>query len=75
MAQSSAESEIYGIVKGARQGLGVNTFLLDLGQHVPKVRMHLDATAALGKVERKGLGKVRHIDAHLFGCKNRLCGG
>ena len=62
LAKSSAESELYEVVNGACEGLGVNTLLRDLGQHEPKVRMHLDATAARGIVERKGLSKVRHID-------------
>ena len=48
LAKSSAESELYGVVKGACEGLGVNTLLRDLGESDPKVRMHVDATAAKG---------------------------
>ena len=51
LAKSSAESELYGVVKGASEGLGVNTLLRDLGQYEPKVRMHLDATAMRGVIE------------------------
>ena len=75
LAKSSAESELYGVAKGACKGLGVNTLLRKLGQHEPKVRMHLDATAARGIIERKGLSKVRHIDTEIFGYKSRLRGG
>ena len=49
-------------MKGACKGLGVNALLRDLGQHEPKVHLHLDATSARGITERKGLSTVRHID-------------
>ena len=66
LAKSSAESELYGVVKGACEGLGANTLLRDLDQYEPKVRMHLDATAARGSNERKGFSKVRHIDTDVL---------
>ena len=62
LAKSSAESELYGVVKGACEGLGVSTLLKDLGETSPSIRMHVDATAAKGIIERKGLNKLRHID-------------
>ena len=62
ISKSSAESELYRVINGACEGLGVSTMLKDLGVVEPKIRMHLDATAAKGIVERKGLSKVRHID-------------
>ena len=37
-----------------------------LGQHEPKVRMHLDATAARGIFQRQGLSKVGHIDTDVL---------
>ena len=66
LAKSSAESELYGVVKGACEGLGVNTLLRDLGQYEPKICMHLDAKAAWGIIERKGLSKGRHIDTDVL---------
>ena len=66
LAKSSAESELYGVVKGACEGNGVNTLLRDLGQHEPKVRVHLGATAVRRRFERKGLSKVRHIDTYVL---------
>ena len=50
------------MVKAAVEGLGVCTLLKDVGEGDPLVRMHADATAAKGIIERKGLSKVRHID-------------
>ena len=66
IAKSSAESELYAIVKGSCEGLGVCTLLGDFGQSQPQARLHIDASAAKGIVERKGLGKVRHIDVDIL---------
>ena len=60
IALSSAEAELYGGVKTACETLGVAALLKDLGQ-VVKMRMHMDASAALGIAQRQGVGKVRHL--------------
>ena len=60
LALSSAEAELFGGVKTACETLGVASLLSDLGQEV-KLRMHMDASAALGIAQRKGVGKVRHL--------------
>lgn len=39
----------------------MSSLLKDLGRSV-KMRMHLDASAALGIAQRRGVGKVRHRD-------------
>ena len=65
VAKSSAESELYGVVKGACEGLGMNTLMEDVGIQV-MVRIHMDASAAKGIIERKGLSKVRHIDTNVL---------
>ena len=70
IAQSSAESELIASVKGATEGLGIVSLGRDLGLDLG-IRLHLDASAALGILERKGVGKVRHLDVHLYGCKRR----
>ena len=60
IAQSSAEAELFGGVKTACETIGIASLLKDLGQEV-KLRMHMDASAALGIAQRKGVGKVRHL--------------
>ena len=65
LAKSTAESELYGF-KGACEGLGVSTLLKDLGEVSPQFRMHVDATAAKGIIERKGLNKLRHIELDIL---------
>ena len=59
VAKSSAESELYGVVRGACEGLGLKTLLQDMGG-LSDIRLHLDATAAQGILERSGISKVRH---------------
>ena len=65
IARSSAEAELYGVVRAATEGLGTVTLMDDLGMKA-KLQLHLDAAAAKGIVERKGLSKVRHIDVNVL---------
>ena len=57
---NSGEAELHGIAYGAAQGLGLQSLFRDMGWEVA-LRLHLDATAAIGICKRKGLGKVRHL--------------
>ena len=57
---SSGEAELHGIAYGAAQALGMQSLLKDLGWTI-QIRVHSDATAAIGICQRKGLGKVRHL--------------
>ena len=61
IAQSSAESELIASVKGAAEALGIVSLGCDLGIDLG-VRLYLDAAAALGILERRGVGRVRHLD-------------
>ena len=63
IAKSSAESELYGVVRGACEGLGIKTLCADMGSDVSIV-LELDATAAKGILDRQGIAKVRHIDVN-----------
>ena len=54
------------MVHGACEGLGATTLLKDLGVAGVKARMHLDATAAKGIIERRGFNKVRHIETDVL---------
>ena len=61
VALSSGGSELYATVKATAEGLGVQSIFSDLGR---KVDGHVwgDASAALGIINRTGLGKLRHIN-------------
>ena len=63
IANSSAESELYGVVRGACEGLGMRSFCADLGSDVG-IRLELATTAAKGILDRQGLAKVRHMDVN-----------
>ena len=65
IAKSSAESELYGVVRGACEALGTKTLGEDLGESLSIV-FELDATAAKGIPDITGLAKVRHIDVNCF---------
>ena len=61
VALSSAESELYALIKCTSEVLGVKSALADWGVNMAAV-IKSDASAALGIIQRQGLGKVRHID-------------
>jgi hypothetical protein len=63
IAKSSAESELYGVVRGACEGLGIKTLCADMGSEIG-ITLELDATAAKGILDRQGIAKVRHIDVN-----------
>ena len=58
---SSAEAELYGIIKTSSEVLGIVSILKDRSKQF-KGDIMVDASAALGIIGRTGLGKLRHID-------------
>ena len=65
IARSSAEFELYGIVRGTCEVLGFISLAEDLGAEV-FARLRMDATAAQGIIDRQGLSKVRHLDVNVL---------
>ena len=65
VAFSSGESELHATLKAAAETLGMISMMKDLGWNVIG-EVWGDATAALGIINRRGLGKTRHIDAGLL---------
>lgn len=61
IALSSGEAELSGIGSAIAEALGFQSLSRDLGWS-DKIRVHSDATAAIGIARRRGLGKVRHLD-------------
>ena len=57
---SSAEAELYGVVKATTEALGIQAWGRDLGLEMA-VRMHADSAAAIGICRRSGIGRVRHL--------------
>ena len=57
---SSGEAELGGLVKGVGEGLGLQSLLRDLGDHVD-LEVYADSAAAIGICRRSGIGRVRHL--------------
>ena len=64
---SSAESELVALVKGGCEGKGLVALVKDLGMNVrDEFDLYTDATAAIGMVQREGVGRTRHIDVNML---------
>ena len=61
VALSSAESELQAAVKTASEGLGIQSLARDLGISC-RLNQHLDASATMCLVNRRGLGMAKHVD-------------
>ena len=61
IALSSCEAELNGICKAAMEGLGARNLTVELGIE-EKVEIRADASAAVGVVQRKGAGKIKHLE-------------
>ena len=60
IALSSGEAELDSMIKGAAITIGLTSFAVDFGREV-QVKVHSDASAAIGIVNRSGVGKLRHV--------------
>ena len=65
IALSSAEAELIALVKSTIEGIGIKSLLKDVGL-CSKIQVFADASAALGIIARKGVGKVRHLDTSML---------
>ena len=74
VALSSAEAELYGLVRASAETMGLISMYKDLGTHMNGVVLG-DASAALAIVARRGLGKVRASGHQLFVDPRESCQG
>ena len=69
------ESEYYGVIKGASEGLGVKSLMADWGCS-RDVKLWTDSSAAKGIAGRIGLSKrTRHIAVHYLWLQERVEAG
>ena len=61
VALSSDESDLFAAVKTASEGLGIQSLARDLGISC-RLNLHVDASATMCLVNRRGLGKAKHVD-------------
>ena len=67
VALSSAEAELAGTVKTTAEALGLTALMDDWQMACPwRTVLMADASAALGIIQRKGAGSIRHLDTRLL---------
>ena len=71
IALSSAEAELYALVKAASVAMGVASMARDFGE-ILKIELRADSSAAIGIAYRQGLGKVRHLDVQQLWVQQRV---
>ena len=64
MSLSSAEAELYAANLGVQMAMGVKSLLEEMGIVVRHIRLCVDATAAIGIMSRRGLGRLRHLEVN-----------
>ena len=74
VALSSAEAELYGLVRASAETMGLISLYKDFGTHVNGVVLG-DASAALAIVVRRCQGKLMHLDTNLFVDPRESCQG
>lgn len=65
-AKSSAKSELFGVVRGACEFMWIASLYRDPGVDGVVTRLHMDASAALGILERQGVSRIRRLDADVL---------
>ena len=71
---SSAEAELYGLVRASAETMGLKSMYKNLGTHINGVVLG-DASATLAIVARRGLGKLRHLDTHYLWIQEKAAKG
>ena len=70
---SSGEAEYHGLVKTAAQSIGIKSMLRDFGVNEPvSTSIRSDSSAAISVAQRKGFGKVRHIEVNQLWLQERV---
>ena len=68
---STAESEFYGIVRGAASGIQLREAFTQLGFTV-QLRVLSDSSAARAMTARTGSGRVKHVEARYLWVQDRV---
>lgn len=74
VALSSGEAELYALTKGASTALGLSSLAADFGLEL-HLKIHTDASAAIGIVHRQGVGKLRHVRVQYLWIQSKVQNG
>ena len=66
IAKSSGESELYAVVRASAEDLGILTLLFDFGCQEMRASVGMDASAAIGIVQRQGISNLRHVEVDVL---------
>ena len=72
IALGSAEAELYALLKGASQAIGLTSMGHDFADELA-AGVWSDASAAIAISQRSGLGKLRHIQTQYLWLQERVC--
>ena len=73
-ALSTAEAELYAACLGSQQAIGMQTIAQDMGIGIA-LSLEVDATAAIGIMNRTGLGRMRHVDVRFLWLQDMVRNG
>ena len=62
----SVGDEIYAVVRASSEALGILTLLSDFGCSSMRASVGMDASAAIGIVQRQGISKLRHVEVDVL---------
>ena len=75
-ALSSAEAELYAMVEGVTRAKGLCSLSRDMGFNLDQViRLGTDSQAAKSFVNRRGLGRMRHLDIRNMWLQSEVLAG
>ena len=74
IAPSTGEAELVAIVKGSTESLGMKSLLADFGIWTRLLSCSV-ASAAIGMINREGLGRVRHLAVADLWVENKRASG
>ena len=74
IALSSGEAELYAIVKGCSEGLGMRSVAREMGRHL-RLELNTDSSAAKGAALRTGAGRLKHIQTSQLWVQERISTG
>ena len=66
IATSSGESKLHAVVHASTEGLGILTLSADFGCPDMRASVGMDASAAIGIVQRQGISKLRHVEVNVL---------
>lgn len=74
VALSSAEAELYAMNRGGIEAMGLQQLCREMGIEMG-IRVYTDASATKGIINRKGSGKLKHIQTNQFWLQSKLAEG